>query len=331
MTGFISERISGVNGGEAFDVGQRRGVAPGPHRFGMARKRDSDMQIERVRLEAGGITLSALRAGSPDGAMVMLLHGFPEQADAWCPQIERLAAAGFLVVAPDGRGYGQSDKPAGSAAYGLDILADDIAALASAIGRDRFGLVGHDWGGLVAWWAAARHPGRIRRLMTMNAPHPAVVRRFLRHHPSQLLRSWYVGFFQLPHLPEALLARGRYALLKRAMRASARPGTFPRELMRRYEAAWSRPGALTGMLDWYRALLRVRPEPQAVRIRCPCRILWGVHDRFLDRRFAPASLELCEQGDIVWFEQATHWLHREEPEAVAGEMLRFFAEAANPA
>ncbi len=281
------------------------------------------MAVEPFKLDVGGLTVSGLRAGPPDGPLVVLLHGFPEFSGAWRRQLDSLASAGFHVVAPDGRGYGGSDKPAGVAAFALDHLAGDVVALAARLGSPRFCAVGHDWGGIVAWHLAATYPACVDRLVVLNAPHPAAVQPFMRRHPGQVRRSWYVAFFQLPGLPERLMRRNGFFLLRRAMTQSSRPGTFGAGILRDYAAAWAQPGALTSMVNWYRALIRFPPRRAATEISCPCRVLWGVNDRFLDRRLAQASLAFCSHGEIVWFDQATHWLHHEEPEAVSDAIVDF--------
>ena len=288
---------------------------------------DPNAPVPRRRLKVGphGIGLSVLEAGPADGRPVILLHGFPEFSGAWQAYFEPLAAAGLRVVAPDQRGYGWSDKPAGVKAYGLDVLAADIAGLAAALGFKTIALVGHDWGGIVAWWIAATMPELVERLVVLNAPHVPVTARFLRHHPGQAVRSWYVGAFQVPGLPERLLARNDFAVLRRSMTQSARPGTFSPEVLASFAAAWAQDGALTGMVNWYRALVRDPPRTPSRRISCPCRILWGRRDPFLDHRLAPASLALCDRGDIVWFEEAGHWLHHEVPQDICAALVRFLA------
>ena len=278
---------------------------------------------ERV-VEADGVPLHCLEAGPADGPLVILLHGFPEHAGAWRRQMDALAAAGYRVVAPDGRGYGRSGKPDGIAAYRVSRLAADVVAVASACGAASVGLVGHDWGGIVAWWLAARHPERVRRLAILNAPHPDTRWSVLRRHPAQGLRSWYVAFFQLPGLPERLLAAGGFAALRRALVRTSRPGTFTSAEMAAYRAAWAQPGAIAGMLAWYRALVR-RPPAPAGRVRVPTLILWGRQDTALLPAFATASAALADDVRLRWFDTAGHWLQHEEPDAVSAELLAFLA------
>jgi len=274
------------------------------------------------RLPANGIALHVVEAGPVDGPLALLLHGFPEFWWGWRRQIPALAQAGFRVDAVDQRGYDASDKPAGVQAYNLDALAADVVGLVRALGRERAHLVGHDWGGLVAWWAASRHPEAVDRLAILNAPHPAVVGDYMRRHPSQMLKSHYVALFQIPWLPEAMLSRDGFAALRRALVASSRPGTFSPADLARYETAWRQPGALTAMVNWYRAL-KVRPPLANPRITAPTLVIWGEQDRFLEVGLAERSLALCDAGRLVTIPDATHWVHLEEAERVNRELAEF--------
>ena len=182
--------------------------------------------IEQSRVAANGQTFHVVTAGPLDGPPVVLLHGFPELSWGWRHQIEPLAARGFRVVAPDQRGYGLSSKPAGVRAYRIDTLAADVVALAQALGHRRFSLVGHDWGGIVAWRVASDHADHVGRLAIINAPNLDVALPHALRHPGQLLKSAYVAFFQIPLLPESVLATNEFTLLERALTGSARPETF---------------------------------------------------------------------------------------------------------
>lgn len=276
-----------------------------------------------IHLSVNGITLHGVEAGPKDGPLVILLHGFPEFWWAWRYQIAPLAQAGFRVLAPDQRGYNLSDKPEGRRAYDLDTLARDIVGLSDALGHERCSLVGHDWGGLAAWWTASRHPDRIERLVAINAPHPAVFGAYARRHPSQMLRSAYIGFFQLPFLPERLLSAAEGRSLKRALRRTSRPGTFSDRDLAEYEKAWRRPGALTGMLNWYRALpFKPRHRPDE-RLAMPVLAIWGLEDRFLQFGLCERSLALCSNGRAMPVPGATHWVHLEEAEAVNRALIDF--------
>ena len=274
------------------------------------------------RVAVNDVALQVIEAGPADGRLVVLLHGFPEFSYGWRRQIDPLAAAGFRVVAPDGRGYNLSSKPEGVRDYHLDTLIADVIGLANALGRERVSLVGHDWGGIVAWWAASRHPDRVERLAVLNAPHPAVARSYLLRHPGQMLRSWYVGFFQIPGLPEAMLRADGHAALRRSLTGTSRRGTFSETDLDAYVRAWSEPGALTGMVNWYRALRHFEAEAR-VRVAAPTLLLWGVRDRFLEVGLAEESLKLCDGGRLHRFDDATHWLHLEEPGLVNRELIGF--------
>jgi pimeloyl-ACP methyl ester carboxylesterase len=280
---------------------------------------------------ANGIALHVAQAGPDDGPPVILLHGFPEFWYGWRHQIGPLAAAGFRVLAPDQRGYNRSAKPERPAAYALDVLAADVVGLIDAVKRSsshaRVALVGHDWGGIVAWWVATHLPELVERLVILNAPHPVAFRRDLPRHPAQLLRSWYVFYFQLPWLPEALFRQGRWRRLARGLRRTSRAGTFTDEDLDCYRRAWSEPGAIRSMIHWYRAAVRHRQLPPAdPRVRVPTLLIWGVRDRFIARRFAEASLALCDHGRLEWIEEATHWVHHEEPERVNRLLIDFLRD-----
>jgi pimeloyl-ACP methyl ester carboxylesterase len=227
------------------------------------------------------------------------------------------------VLVPNQRGYATSDKPTGVAAYGLDVLAADAIGLATLAGGRPLHVVGHDWGGLVAWWTALRYPERVASLTILNAPHPVAFGRYLREHASQRRRSRYIAGFQVAWLPEYLLGRNDCALLRRTLVRSSRRGTFTDADLDRYVEAWRRPGALTAMLNWYRGLRRARPSPPSdPRIRVPTRVLWGARDAFLEVGLADASLELCSgPASRRVFPDATHWLQHEQPEEVVAEIL----------
>jgi len=280
------------------------------------------VSFRRIRLP--DLNLHVAEAGPETGSPTILLHGFPEFWYGWRHQIGPLAAAGLRVVVPDQRGYGLSDKPVGLTAYHLDRLAGDVIALADACGFQKVRLVGHDWGGLVAWWVASQYPERIDRLAILNAPHPGIVGAYMRHHPGQMLRSFYVGLFQLPGLPERLLTADRCRALRRALASSSRPGAFAAADLDRYVEAWLQPGAMTAMLNWYRALVRL-PRATPPRVRAPTLILWGRRDTALQAGLAEASLELCDDGRIRWYDDATHWLAHEQPAAVNADLLGFLA------
>lgn len=273
--------------------------------------------MEQKKIRTNGITLNVAQSGLRDGPLLILLHGFPEFWYGWRKQIPFLAAAGYRVWAPDQRGYNLSDKPDRIAAYTVDILAADVIGLIDVAGQEKTILIGHDWGAAVAWWAAAAYPDRISRLIVMNVPHGVVMKKQLRRSVAQLRKSWYIFFFQLPWLPEALARMNRWSGVVQALLRSSRPGTFSEDDLEKYRQAWSQPNAYTSMVNWYRALIQKLPQtPADLRIRVPTLLIWGVKDKYLSREMAQPSIDLCDEGQLVFIEEATHWVQHEEPDRV---------------
>lgn len=280
-----------------------------------------DVPVEHRWIDVGGVTLHVALAGPERGRPVILLHGFPEAWFGWAHQIGPLAHAGYRVIVPDQRGYNLSEKPAGLDAYRIDRLSGDIAGLARALGLGRWAVAGHDWGAAVAWQLAWERPAGLIGVGILNVPEPHVFQTLVRR-PRQALRSWYMGAFQVPVLPERWLALGDGEALARGLVSSSRPGTFPPDVLAWYRRAWRRPGALSGMLAWYRAALQ-RPvaPPSADRIELPVTILWGEQDRFLGTELVEPSAARCRQARVVRFPLATHWVQHEEPEGVHAALL----------
>ena len=274
--------------------------------------------------ELGDVRLHYVEAGQ--GPLVLLLHGFPQFWYQWRHQIPALVEAGFRVVAPDMRGYNLSDKPPGVRAYRVELLARDVELLILACGERTASVVGHDWGAIVAWVAAMRHPGRVERLVILNVPHPA---RFLDGllSPGQLLRSSYMFFFQIPRLPEEVIRAGDFALLRSALRRDpVQPGTFAAEDIERYVRALARPGALTATLNYYRALLRNLGKTRALlkRVEAPVLVIWGERDRFLSRRLAePPRLWVPNLLRVERLQDASHWVAEDRPLEVNTLLLNF--------
>jgi len=269
--------------------------------------------------------LHAVAAGPLDGPVILLLHGFPEFWYGWRGQIEPLAGAGFRVIVPDQRGYNLSSKPSGVAAYALTELVSDVIAIADQLGQKKIFLAGHDWGAAVAWSVALLHPQRIAKLVILNVPHPSVMRRFMMKRLRQALRSWYIFFFQLPYLPEKLFSAFDFLVGARSLVRSSRPGTFSSEDLAQYRGAWSQPGALTSMINWYRALFRFRAKFPDRTVRIPTRILWGERDAFLLPEMAQESLGYCADAELFTFAGATHWLQHEEYARVSEHLIQFFS------
>lgn len=283
----------------------------------------TDFPITHRQVRANGIELHCAEAGDPKTPLLILLHGFPEFWFAWRGYMAILAASGFHVVAPDQRGYNLSEKPRGIDAYRLDILADDVADLASTLGHPTFHVVGHDWGGSVAWSLAARHSSRLKRMAVLNAPHPAIWLRAMESDRDQRRKSGYVRFLQLPWLPETVLLLGRYEGLGKAL-ATARPDAFSTDVIAVYRDAWRRPGALTAMLNWYRALLRHPVAmPASGTLTPPCLLLWGDGDPFAIPKLADESAALCAEAEVVHLPGVGHWSIHDARETVLAHLQRF--------
>jgi len=281
---------------------------------------------EHAYIQTNGIHLHVVIAGNPKGKPVVLLHGFPEFWYGWRHQIPALVAAGYRVIVPDQRGYNLSDKPKGVHSYGMEELGQDVIGLLNHFKIEKADFAGHDWGAAVAWGIAISFPQRIERLVIMNVPHPAVMLDTLRTSPRQILKSWYIGFFQIPGLADWMLQANHYAAIGRLLASSGKTGTFTPSDLVEYRKAWAQPGALTAMINWYRAIFRVRPGQQAdLRVHIPTLVLWGKRDVALSAEMAQRSIELCEDGRLVYFENATHWVQHDEAEEVNRQLVAFFA------
>jgi epoxide hydrolase 4 len=286
---------------------------------------------DRVELREGYADVGDMRfhyVEAGDGPLVVLLHGFPEFWFGWRWQIKPLAEAGFRVVAPDMRGYNLSSRPKAVADYSTDKLADDISGLIRQLGAGSACLVGHDWGGSVAWATAMSHPEVVERLAILDAAHPRSLLKGLRN-PRQLLRSWYFFFFQPPWLPERLVRAGHWRFFRRFLR-DARPAYTPEDFGR-YVEAWSQPGAATGMLNYYRFSVRESPKKAAAAIHpisAPTLLIWGQDDRYL----GPGVRE-PDPGDVPGLDRveqlpgASHWVHHDASERVTQLLIDFFAPA----
>jgi pimeloyl-ACP methyl ester carboxylesterase len=275
--------------------------------------------------DLGDVRLHYVEAG--DGPLVVLLHGFPEFWFSWRFQIPALAAAGFRVVAPDMRGYNLSSRPAGVAAYDMDRLATDVRDLVHERGAESALLAGHDWGAAVAWATAMNHPEVVERLAILNVPHP---RRFLHgvRRPRQLVKSWYMFFFQLPWLPERVVRTARWWFFRYGFEHDARRGAFTPQDIDRYVEAWSQPGAVTGMINYYRGLFRQSPSHTEARLRpvsAPTLVIWGERDRYLGAELAePEKADVPNLERVVRLPEASHWVHHDEPDQVAQLLVEFF-------
>jgi pimeloyl-ACP methyl ester carboxylesterase len=274
------------------------------------------VQLDEVRLHV-------VEAG--EGPLVVLLHGFPDFWYSWRFQIPVLVRQGFRVVAPDMRGYNLSDKPAGVRAYRVERLAADVAQLVERLGEPRAAVVGHDWGGMVAWWFAMRHPDRLSRLAVLDCPHPEHTLAMMRSR-KQLEKSAYMLFFQLPWLPERQLARNGGEALRRLLRSDPeREGAFSEADIDRYVQALS-GASLHAALNYYRALLRRSPFAQRRALRpiaAPVQVIWGARDRHLGVEFSRPSSALVPDLHYELVEDASHWVHVDRPASVNARLKEF--------
>jgi epoxide hydrolase 4 len=286
--------------------------------------------MEEIRLRAGGIDFFALADGPPGGPLVLLLHGFPELSRSWRHQLPALAAAGYRAVAPDLRGYGRTGK---DGPYDLGTLSRDVRDLVRALGRERAVVVGHDWGGAVAWATAVLEPRVVERLVVLDCPHPGVMAEELRGNLRQMMRSWYMLLFQIPWLPEWILTRRGGDAVGRSLRGGSHVrAAWPREETAHYQRAMLEPGAARGALGYYRAIFRhpgsLRREGRAHPIAVPTLIVWGARDRFLGQetiapeRMAP-YLAPGNRAEVVLIEDAGHFVQSEAPDRVNEVLLRW--------
>ena len=290
-------------------------------------------QHRRIRLSTG-VTLNVALAGPADAPPVILLHGFPESHRTWrgvAPLLEK----DFRLVMPDQRGFAASDRPPDVADYRADKLVDDIFALAEALGIARFALVGHDWGGAIAWPAALRNDPRLERLAVINAPHPLVFQKSLIEDSDQRAASQYITAFRTPGFEKAAEAMGWETFFDKSFAGHVDLAIIPAQERALYIAEWSRPGGFSAMLNWYRASRIVVPPPGIEiplpdwalslfpKVKVPTLVVWGMKDKAL----LPIQLEglgrLVEDLRIARIPDAGHFVPWEKPEAVVAALRPF--------
>jgi pimeloyl-ACP methyl ester carboxylesterase len=274
-------------------------------------------------VDANGVRFHYVEAG--EGPLVLLLHGFPEFWYSWRHQIGPLAER-FHVVAPDLRGYNETEKP--RTGYDVKTLVADTVALAGAFGERTFRLAGHDWGGAIAWATAARHPQAVERLVVLNAPHPTAMSDALRTNRKQLRRSWYMFFFQIPSLPEWFLARDDYSAIARGLLGNfVHRDRISRDDVEQFKRAMAKPGALKAAVDYYRAAFRDafrnRFRSRAVPVEVPTLVVWGERDEFLGKELTFGLDRWVRDLRIEYVPDSGHWVQQDEPEVVTRLMLDF--------
>lgn len=285
--------------------------------------------IQTEFIEANGLRFEVLTCGT-GSHLALCLHGFPEVADCWRGQMPALADLGYRVWAPNQRGYGHSSRPPRVADYAIEHLMADVAGLIDASGATEAVLVAHDWGALVAWTFATRQLRPLRALAIINVPHPVPFARTLRRSPGQMLRSWYMLFFQIPWLPEWLLSRrGGAAVRQMMLRSSTSPATFPRDLLDRCAANAALPGAARAMIDWYRAFLRGGFRRQLrlgfPPISIPVLLLWGMRDAALSYATTHGTQEFAPNLARIDLPGVSHWVQQDAPAECTAALVQFIS------
>jgi len=279
-------------------------------------------EITTRSVRANGLSFAVDEAGTGDN-VALCLHGFPESRFSWRHQLGPLAAMGWRAVAPDLRGYGDSARPAEVGAYRMKHLVADVGALFDAYGARRRLLIGHDWGAAVAWAFAIRRARPLDGLVIMNVPHPAVFTAVLRRSWAQRRRSWYMAFFQLPKLPEMLLTAGEARAIGRMFSGMAiDKSAFPPDVLRHYRDNALRPGAMTAMLNYYRANATdfARPAEQMPRIAVPTLMIWGEEDTALGLELTEGYGPYVDDFTLERLPRVSHWVQQEAPDAVNGRL-----------
>lgn len=288
--------------------------------------------IQHQFVSANGLRFHVASLGEGD-KLALCLHGFPECWYSWRYQMPVLAELGYRVWAPDLRGYGESDRPPNVEDYDLDRLMEDVAGLVDASGARSTLLMAHDWGGVIGWYFAMRRVRPLERLVVLNIPHPACMERELRHW-RQIRRSWYALFFQLPWLPEALLGARKCRAIGEAFRNSAvDKSRFPDEVLDVYRENASRPGALTAMLNYYRALFRFgrkQRERGYPVIDTPTLLVWGEEDIALCKETTYGTDRFVPNLTLHYLPNVSHWVQQEAPEKVNDLLAAWLTEVNVP-
>jgi pimeloyl-ACP methyl ester carboxylesterase len=285
------------------------------------------MTASQHMVHGNGLRFRTIVDGPPDGDLFILLHGFPEGAESWSTQVAELAKAGSLAVAPDLRGYGLSDAPDGVEHYAIDHLVDDVVGIIEAFGREEAHIAGHDWGALVAWFFAGRHPEMTKTLTALSVGHPAALTAAREEDEDQKERSRYIGLFLQEGKAEHVLAEDDYRRLRAMFTRGSNPDAVPRGVIDQFVRSLSRPGRLTAALNYYRANLsggwQWAGGARVEGITVPTTLLWGDQDPALGRRSAEDTARFVSgEYRLEVLEGAGHWLQFERPGEVARSLTR---------
>ncbi len=273
-------------------------------------------------IKTNGINLHYVKQG--EGKLMLMLHGFPEFWYSWRYQIEEFAKD-YQVVALDLRGYNQSDRPSNGKAYKIEEFIKDIEGVITGLGYENCILVAHDWGAAIAWTFAYTHPQMLEKLIIMNLPHPSKFQQGLKTW-RQLLRSWYIFFFQLPLLPELWLKSNNYELIGRLFSDMAvDKSAFSTEDIQAYKDAAAQPGALTAMINYYRNIFNNRLKKDLVnsQLEIPTLMIWGEEDTALGKELTYGTEEYVKELQIKYISNCSHWVQQEQPDLVNQYMREF--------
>lgn len=285
-----------------------------------------DIRLQHREVESGGLNIHYVECGDPKGPLVLLLHGFPCTWQMWYRQMEPLAEAGFHVVLPDLRGYGFSGKPSDMESYSRKAVVGDILTLIEKCGNgESVGVVGHDWGGLVAWCVANDAKEHVTRVAILNAPYPASISQAIRKDLRQFLKSYYIYLFQIPKIPEFFLRRNREKFLNQVLnKDSVRP--LPKDVYKSIESSFEDPQSWTGSLNYYRAGwngLWSTPSGEIEKVEAQLMVLWGEGDSFLCPELADPPSDIVPHCTVHRFPKASHWVMWDEEEKVNTFLLDF--------
>ncbi|ACB94352.1 alpha/beta fold hydrolase [Beijerinckia indica] len=282
-----------------------------------------DLPVTTRLIEANGLIFEideCLPANGDTRKLALCLHGFPESKFSWKHQLPLLGTLGYRAWAPNLRGYGGSSRPKSVGAYGLDHLVADVEGLIAASKAEETLLIGHDWGAIIAWHCAMRKIRTLSRLVIMNVPHPTRYIEEIAVNPAQRRKSWYVLFFQLPRIPEFVLTRNKArAISGIILKMAVDRSRFPAEVLDQYRANALIPGAMTAMLNYYRAAFRAGRKamaPSQNRVEVPTLIIWGEEDGALEKSLVFGTERFVSDLTVRFLPGVSHWVQQEAPETV---------------
>lgn len=285
------------------------------------------MQFKSNYIQLDKVKLHYIEEGSGD-KVIFLLHGWPEFWYSWRFQIPALVEAGFRVFAPDLRGFNLSDKPKTLEAYSLENVGKDIVQFIEKLDIKKAHIVGHDWGGALAWHLGLHYPEKVEKLAVLNSPYPAIFYKHLRSNPSQLFKSWYMLFFQIPVLPEFLLKLNLSFFFKKALRDWAyNKAAFSDEVIDKFVEAYSQENAMKSSINYYRAGLRFSSakKEKGRKIQSPTLLIWGENDKALGKDLTIGTENYINNTfELKFIPQCSHWVQQDAPDLVNKYLVAFF-------